>query len=574
MPRWCFPARRLVLLLLVAVLSWGCQRSIPAPHSEKPGVRLAVLVVFDQMRGDYLERWKDLFGEGGFHRLETEGAWFTHCNYPYSGTFTGPGHASLATGCSPRVHGIIENDWFDRAAGERVYCAKLERYQRVPPLSADVKLQPLKPQDRGDGGPDRLLAPTLGDSLKEATTGEGRVVSLSLKDRSAVLLGGQQPDACYWFDPRTGTFVTSTCYRDHLPSWVARWNRNGVTNQWFGQSWERLRPDLDYERYSGPDDVVGEDKGYEQGRTFPHPFGRSEAVPGKAYYQALSNSPFGNEVLLSLARRAIDSEHLGSRQTADLLCLSFSSNDMIGHSWGPDSQEVFDVTLRSDGIVRQLLAHLDERVGRGHYFLVLTADHGVCPLAEVSRKQGRDAGVIGSEHLREQADDFLRTTFAKGSEDKTRWVLELTDLSFYLNHAAIRAHDLQIEKVADALAGWLKKQSGVLTTYTATELRKGVPADDAIGQKVLRSFYPDRSGDVMVILKPYWLTWGWKGTSHGSPHPYDSHVPLLVFGPGVRAGTHAEAVSPLCTVAILAHGLGIKPPAKAEAAVPENLFAE
>jgi hypothetical protein len=531
-----------------------------------------VFVVFDQMRGDYLTRWNDLFGEGGFHRLETEGAWFTQCNYPYSGTSTGPGHASLATGCPPSVHGIIENDWFDRKAGEIIYCARLDRYDRTPPLPPGLKREPVKPSDRGDGSPDRLLAPTLGDAVKEATAGKGRVIALSLKDRSAVLMGGQHPDACYWVDPRTGTFVTSTYYRDRIHPWVVRFNDSGLAKQWFGQSWNRLRPDLDYEKYSGPDDVVGEDKGYDQGRTFPHPFGLIQPQAAKAYYQALGSSPFGNDVLLALAKRAIESEHLGLGASPDLLCLSFSSNDLIGHFWGPDSQEMLDVTLRSDAIVRELLRYLDKQVGREHYELVLTADHGVCPLAEVSRKQGRPCGVIDPKVFKNEVNDFLRGTFAKKPDDKTRWLLEMTDLTFYLNHAAIRQNNLEIDKVAYALVDWLKKHPGIQTAYTAKQLRQGVPDDDAIGQKVMQSFYADRSGDVMAILKPYWLTWGWKGTGHGSPHPYDTHVPLLVYGPNIQAGTHTEPVSPLSAAAILAHGLGIKPPDKTKASIPPTLL--
>src|SRR5262245_9813108 len=190
-----------------------------AEEPVKPRSKLAVLVVFDQMRGDYPTRWDALFGNDGFHRLEKEGAWYQNCHYPYAHTVTGAGHASFLTGCTPMTHGIVANEWFDRASGEEVYCATSPRYQRVPPLLEEDP-EPRKRKTKPVGAPDRLLAPTLGDALKEATGGKSRVVALSMKDRGCVLPGGRRPDVCYWFDTTTGTFITSTYYRDKLHPWV------------------------------------------------------------------------------------------------------------------------------------------------------------------------------------------------------------------------------------------------------------------------------------------------------------------------------------------------------------------
>ena len=525
-----------------------------------------MLVVFDQMRGDYLTRWNDLFGEGGFHRLEKDGAWFRNCNYPYAGTVTGAGHASLATGCSPWKHGIISNNWYDRDEGKVVYCAASSRRQLVPPVGG---------KGTQGGTPERLLAPTLADALKEATGGKGRVVSLSSKDRGAVFTGGRKPDACYWIDGGTGQAVTSSYYREQPDSWVEAFNKEKRADRWFGKDWLRLRTDINYEKYSGPDDAPGESLGYSssrQGRTFPHPMNGGLKQPGRAYYESLYASPFGNELLLDLVERAVVAEKLGTHETPDLLCVSFSCTDPIGHAWGPDSQEVLDGMLRADLIVKGMLDMLDAKVGKGRYELVLSADHGVCPLPEASLKKGRDAGRIPATALLTGAEDFLQKTFGNKSNGGQA-IERVVDQYIYLNRAWMREHHLEPSRVEQALATWLMKQRGIQAAYTRTALLKEMPADDAIGQKVKRSFYPSRSGDVIVVPKPYYLiTDRLSGTTHGSPHSYDTHVPLLVYGPGVRAGVRDDAVTPQADVPILAHGLGIKPPADAEYGVPEKLF--
>jgi hypothetical protein len=527
------------------------------------------LVVFDQLRADYLTRWDSLFRDGGFHRLEKDGAWFQNCHYPYACTVTAAGHASLVTGCSPNKHGIVENDWYERSAGKTVYCVASDHFQRVPPVNPGSKDQQPVAEWRGGVSPERLLVPSVGDALKAVTATKARVVSLSLKDRSAVFLGGRRADACCWFDSSTGQFVTSTYYAERLHPWVAEYNEAHLIERWAGREWIRLRPDLDYARYSGPDDVVGEDKGVRQGRTFPHPFPGSREKPGILYYEALYNSPFGNEILLELARRAIDAEHLGTRDVADLLCLSFSCNDPIGHCWGPDSQEVMDVTLRSDRIVRDLLAYLDAKVGKGRYILALSADHGVCPLPEVARAQGKDARRVSPSRLAAQVREFMEKRFGKGE----RWIEAFSFPWIYLNQDALHAHDLKSADVEEALVRWLKEQPDILTAYSRTQLLHGLPKGDAIGESVRRSFYPERCGDVVGVLKPYYLlTSRMTGTSHGTPHAYDTHVPLLVYGPGIPGGIRDEAVTPQAVAAIFAQALGIPPPAAAEARVPESLY--
>jgi hypothetical protein len=562
----------LIALLGLFMTLAGADRVADPPVTPK----LLVLVVFDQFRGDYLARWNNLFTDDGFRRLEREGTWFTNCHYPYAVTMTGPGHASLGTGCSPDRHGIITNDWYDRSAGAMVYCATTDRYQTVmwPPANERDPKVVREKKDKGSGTADRLLAPTFAETLKNATGGKSKVVALSLKDRSAVLPCGHTADACYWFDDRIGEFVTSTAYRPQPHSWVIEFNRGRPADAWFAKPWARLRPELDYEKLSGPDDVRGEGLGVDrkQGRVFPHPMDAGLKQPDQKYYDTVVTSPFGNELLLAFALRALEAENLGAGDGTDFLSISFSSNDYIGHQYGPDSQEVMDVTLRSDLIVRDLLSALDRRVGKGRYLLCLSADHGVCPLPEVSASAGRDAQRINATPFATAAIAFLATKY--GTASTVKWIDSFSAFPWvYLNHKLIAGNGLSVSDVVEALADYVRRQPGVQAVYTRRQL-DATPAatDDAVLRQMRKSYHPDRCGDLAVLTKPYYLFTPYlTGTSHGTPHPYDTHVPLLVTGPGIPGGQCDEPVTPQTVVSIFARAAGIAPPPTAEAPLPARL---
>lgn len=600
--------RRAAVLSLLALLggliaSTTNRPAKAAPPADKPRVKLAVLIVFDQMRGDFLDKWKPLFGDGGFARLQTDGAWFTNCHYPYATTTTGPGHASMLTGTCPDRHGIVNNNWYDRAAAADAYCAGSSRYQPVPeiPKAAAEPKDDTKeekagekktaPKARAVGNPDRLLSETVADVLRRVHGERAKVFGLSLKDRSAILPTGKRPDGAYWFD---GRFGTSTYYADRVHPWVEAFNRSKAADRWLGKDWTKFRPDLDYAKYSGPDDGPGEGKGIEakdgktvlwrQGKEFPHPTGKDKA--NKAYYDAVATSPFGNDLLLELAKTCVTAEELGTHDAPDLLVVSFSSNDLIGHAWGPDSQEVLDVTLRSDALMAELLGFLDAKVGKGNYVLAVTADHGICPLPEAAAAKGIDAKRIDSKSLVLGAEKHLHAAFgpegepgpkadAKGDPPKGKgaWV-EVTSLPWlYLNPRFVKASGKSPAEVARSLAGYLAKQGGIARVFTREELTAGFPEADAIGRRAERSFHPDRSGDVYVLLKPYHLFGSAlaTGTSHGTPYEYDTHVPLLVYGPGIPGGPRREAVTPQATAAIFARFLGVPAPKDAEFPVPATL---
>ncbi|HYV37385.1 MAG TPA: alkaline phosphatase family protein, partial [Gemmataceae bacterium] len=312
--------------------------ALPDADSETPDYqpgqpKLVVMIVFDQMRGDYLTKWEALFDKEGFGRVQRDGAWYQNCHYPYGWTLTGAGHASLSTGCSPYKHGIIGNGWYDREARANVNAVSANKYRIVP--------DPMDPKEKLNGpSPERLKQPTVGEGLHKMSQGKAKIVSLSIKDRSAILLAGLRATAVYWYNTARNLFQTSTYYRDTVHPWVADFNKERPADKYFGKAWDRLRPDVDYVKYSGPDDVKVEGTGVSQGRTFPHAMAGGKAKPEKNFYEAVTHSPYGNELLLDLAKRAIDAEKLGQRDVCDMLCLSFSCNDLVGHTWGPDSQEV------------------------------------------------------------------------------------------------------------------------------------------------------------------------------------------------------------------------------------------
>ncbi len=554
------------LALPLAVPAWWSEDINQPSALAVPRPQLIVMLIIDQLRGDYPEHWKELFGADGFERFHKEGCCFANCHYPYAKTVTGAGHASLSTGCMPEKHGIIENNWYDRTVAKSVYCATTDTAIRVPLHPLETKL------NRGSGSPERLLVPTFTDVFKEHTQGKAKVICLSIKDRGAVLLGGHKPDAVYWFDESVGQFITSSYYRDQLHPWVDEFNHANRVDQWFGQDWVRYRKDIDYVRYSGPDDVSEEGTGYKQGRTFPHPMNGGLTKPGKGFYAAVGNSPFGNELLLELAKKAIVAERLGKRDESDFLSISFSSNDYVGHCWGPNSQEVLDITLRTDRMLSELFQYLDEQVGKGKYLVVLSSDHGVCPLPEIARQQGHaDAGRISMLALAKAANAQLRALF--GGPANGSWIISANSSDFYLNRGFIQSRGLDLAEVQSELAQFLKKQPKILAAFTASELQSDHGANqDPLFLKVKHSFHKERSGDVMMVSQPYcFASTLMTGTTHGTPHPYDTHVPLMFFGTNIKPQYRKDLVSPLVAPVVLAEALGMPFPTATEQ-MPKDIW--
>lgn len=561
--RYVYPA----IAFAIGFLALGF---IPAPRPSFPRTippappgtpKVVVLAVFDQMKQEYLEKWGHLFEEGGFKRLKREGAWFSNCHYPYAFTLTGPGHASIATGTSARDHGIVANEWYDRLEGD-VNCID------TAPLSRKIK------------GPTRRKQESFADSLVRYRR-KSRVFGLSIKDRAAILLAALRSRLCLWLDPKKGEFVTSEFYSDRLPNWVKEFNkdREHGADRWKGKVWDRLLSDVSiYEKNAGPDDVAAEGWGFNQGRTFPHPFPWDAKVP-ETYYESTVNSTASGELLLDLTLKAIDAEKIGQRESTDLLLLGFSNNDYVGHCWGPDSQEVLDVTLASDRIVRKLLDALDAKVGKGNYVFAVSADHGVCRIPEIVAKEGKEAGRIEPELFTVKAQAFLSEKYGVA-----QWIppSKKTNMWVYLNPATIKEKALTNPEVEDAVAEWLRSDPRILAAYTKTQLLSGDL--DELGRKVRLSFDPKACGDVLAIGKPQFIFSGPPPakkavidayrTTHGSPHPYDTHVPFIVMGGGVPAGQQTERVTPQAMAATLSRLMRVPPPRGAAYPVPACLHLD
>lgn len=555
--------------LLAAQAEEQAKRRGSAP--DKP-VKLVVVVVFDQLRGDYLQRWQRHFGHNGFRKLMDRGAWYSNCHYPYATTYTGPGHASILSGCSPDSHGIIANNWYSRKAGDMIYCASMERYRTV---SLDGIGKP------ESGTPDRMLVPTVADSLKAETRGRGKVVGLSLKDRGAILPCGKQPDAVLWF--KEG-LLTSTYYGDTLPGWAVEFDKSGFAKQFFNQTWGRFRPELDYTTLIGPDDGLGEGTGIKQGKVFPHPMNAGLDSIGPDYYKALANSPFGNDVLWEAAKAAVEGEKLGQDDTPDLLVISYSSNDLIGHTWGPDSHEVFDVTLRSDQLVADMLTYFDKTVGAGQYTMLITSDHGVAPNPEIAAARGSSGQRLSAKPIIEGLNKHINSQFAEAlgktdAKEKINWIENASPPHIYLNLRLLKDKGLEVNKVAESAAEWLSQQNGIQIAFTRQQIMaaKADPnfledKDEDLLRSVRKAFHPDEAGEISFVTEPFAIFTSDTGTTHGSPHSYDTHVPLLIYGPGIPGGERNERVTPQHATPITALYLGVKPPQANEYELPNTLF--
>lgn len=504
-------------LALIGLL-WSPAAPVPALAAPSESPRLVLLVAVDQMRYDYLPRFADAF-TGGFRRLNRAGAVFTNAHLDHYPSVTAVGHAAMLTGARPSVSGIIGNDWYDRALKRSVTSVE------------DPGTRLLGAGDAAGSSPHRLRVSTVGDELKMAHPGS-RVISLSHKDRSAILMGGRMADLALWWDTKTGAFVSSTWYAPALPQWAADFNAGRPADAWLGREW----------RAAGEGGAV---------------LGRMPDAPGPAYYGSVYGSPFGNELLVSLAERALEGERLGSRDATDVLALSFSCNDSVGHDKGPHSAEIRDITVRTDLALERLLAAVDRRVGLARTVVILTADHGVAPVPEQMKAWKMPGGRFLRADLETAVAGGLEKAFGPGA-----WIEGRAGSSLYLNRALVAERGLDPAAVEGRAASAAETTAPVWRAYTRSQILEGRVPPDPWSRRVLLSFHRERSGDVEVLLEPYWMSSA-SGTTHGTAWSYDTHIPLMLMGPGIRAGRYDRAVVLNDLAPTLATLLGIETPSGA-----------
>jgi len=532
---------KFTLLFLIAALIFPVS---PPASATANAPRLVLVVTVDQLRGDMPMRFQDRFGENGFRYLMERGAHFRNAHFLHANTFTAVGHATLATGGNTPQHGIAGNEWIDRASGAEVYCVE----------DAGCVVLGATGESAAGRSPKNLTSSTFGDELILATGGEARVFSVSIKDRGATLMGGHLGKA-FWYDPDTGRFVTSSYYYERYPDWVQEWNEAGHADVWIGVPWDLLHP-ADTYRFAAHDGRPGERPYKAQGNVFPHPM---PAKAGADYYGTLRFTPMGDVLTLQFAAELMRSEALGRRGQTDVLAVSLSATDYIGHAFGPDSLEAEDNLLRLDQNLAAFFAELDGLVGLANTFVVLSSDHGVDEIPEFTQHLGCDAGRHDPEEFLAAANVALRSRF----DLEVDLVTGFRNPSLYLDEAAVEELGLDISDVEEALSDAITAMPGFDNAVTRSNLLAGSLPATKLMDRVLRAFHPNRSGNVMVVQSKSWYLYPEAqkfAAMHGSPHSYDTYVPIFFAGPGIAPRVSHRAVAPEDIASTITAYLGLKPP--------------
>ncbi|MBY0356679.1 MAG: alkaline phosphatase family protein [Candidatus Obscuribacterales bacterium] len=526
--------------------------SAQAGLSSQP--KLVVLIMVDQLSFDYFARYQDKFGSGGFRLLQDNGANFLNCRYEQATTLTAVGHSIVSSGAYPWASGIVGNTWYDRRKEKEVDAVADESMQLVGSNGAGSSCK-------------SLLGTTIGDELKLATNGRSKIISCSLKGRSALLMAGRTADGAYWWDDNTGNFVTSSQF-GQLGGWAKTFNDRHYADGYFGRTWQRLLSESSYSA-STNDDYTYESMLKGDGRQFPHVLTGGGAAPGPQYYSTFAATPFANQMLADFVSEAVTNEGLGRHNDTDLLAVSFSSTDLVGHAFGPDSQEAEDTILRLDQTLAGLFKNLDTQVGLGRCLIVLTADHGVMPIPELLKERGMDAGRIDTKSFKSMLDAALDQKL--GNEE---WISSFQPPNLYLNLNAIDKQKYRQPDVEALAAKLCRSIPGVGEVYTAFQFfMNQLPSGPQV-EAAKKSYFWGRSGELYVMPKPgYIFSSSATGTTHGSPYRYDSQVPLFLMGPMVRVGRFADHSSPADVAPTLAALLNITAPSQSEGRVLSECLA-
>lgn len=503
-------------VVLVAVLSTGFQaQKNKSAQIERP--KLVVGLVVDQMRWDYLYRYYEKYQNDGIKRMLKEGYSFNNVHINYVPTYTAVGHTTIYTGSVPAIHGIAGNDWYDKSTGKDVYC------------TADDSVKPVGTADEkvGNQSPMNLWSTTITDELRLATNFQAKVIGVSLKDRASILPAGHNPTGAYWYDDTTGNFVTSTYYMNALPKWVNDFNNKKVGDDLVKNGWNTLLP-IDQYTESSPDNSAWEGLlGSAKTPTFPY---TNLAADYQLKRDHIRSTPFGNTLTLKVAEAAVNGEMLGADAVTDFLAVNLASTDYAGHKFGPNSIEVEDVYLRLDRDLSEFFKFLDAKVGKGQYIVFLSADHGGAHSEGFMQEHKMPTSFYG-ESAKKDFNQSLKDQFGA---DKL--VTEVSNNQVYLNDQVIAEKKLDAEMVKKYLIDLLNKDKSVLF---AVDMKKAGSSSipEPIRTRIMNGYNWQRSGDIQIIFHDSWLpSYSKLGTTHGAWNSYDSHIPLIFMGWGIKNG--------------------------------------
>ncbi|MBK7376618.1 MAG: alkaline phosphatase family protein [Ferruginibacter sp.] len=480
--------------------------------------KLLVGLVVDQMRWDYLYRYHDMYGADGFKRLLNQGFSCENTMIPYTPPVTGAGHTCIYTGSVPAIHGIVANDWIERETGKRMYCA------------SDSTVRPVGSASLWEGqmSPRNMLTNSIADELRLATNFRSKSIGIALKDRGGIFPAGHSANAAYWFDDRTGQWITSTYYMNELPAWVQRYNDRRIPDSLMRTDWNLLYDRSKYIQSTGDDMPYERLLESDKSRTFPHKY---QSVIGSTRYDPFRSSPYGNIYTLDFAKEIIRNEKMGQGGETDMLSISLSSTDYIGHRFGPNSLEVEDLYLRLDKNIADFLNYLDRTLGKNNYLLFLSADHGASQTAGfLKENKYHTAGTLSSDEMAKKMNRFCQEKFGD-----SMLVKKIYDFQAYLDKKRIESLGLNMKDVKKTLVTYLKSQNEIWNALDEEDLATTI-LPPVVKEKLMNSYYFRRSGDIQYFYKAQYLEGVTAGTEHGAWYPYDSHIPLVWFGWNVKPG--------------------------------------
>lgn len=483
--------------------------------AQKKAPKLVVGVVIDQMCYEYLYRYQENFSEGGFKKMMNEGTNCRNAQYNYVPTFTGPGHASIYTGTTPSNHGIVANDWYSRKEGKSVNCVEDNSVSSVGSTSKYGKFSP-----------HRLKSNTVSDQLK-LTYPEGKVISMSIKNRGAILPGGHLSDGSYWFDFSEGKFITSTFFQNKLPNWVKKFNALKYPEKALKMTWKTILPIKKYTQSDADNRPYEHLLGNKKTPTFPYDL--KKMTNDSLDFGLFTYTPFCNTYLTNFALKSIENESLGEDNTTDMLCISYSTPDIAGHAFGPYSVEIQDMYLRLDLEIKRLIEALEEKVGKDEFVIFLTADHAVVPVPQFLVDKQLPGGYFYRDEFRISFQDIMKKKYG--------FIIpfELDNLNIYFDHHFIEKHNLKLSEVQREMANSIQSFDAIKRTFTGDQLYNGSNSEHW-SKMISKGFHHAESGDIIIMLEAGYLPKSsdtpkaHKGTSHGSAYSYDTHVPLLFYG--------------------------------------------